>query len=342
MKSKVRCLFIAILALLILPGCKKNEFTVSFTMQKDVNSTCRMLYYASDSHKGWYIETAADIREGKGELKGITHNPTLVFLFKGSQPVSFFYAERGEKIIITGKGNDPAAWDIKGNKINERLTEWRSANTTKLSDTKSCNKAVASYVKGHTDDPVSALLLMLYYDRREDEKGFQKLFKSLTGDAAKPKWRDLVSRADIITDAEMPGKMPKTLILSTPNGRDTVKTIGKPMLIVFTKTTDNDHEGIIKSLLALSREWKDSASRIIIDYNIDTDSISRYRSVRFDSISGVIRAWAPLGFSDPYITSIGVSGFPSARVSDAKGKVLYFGDDVEEAVTKFKTQKKNN
>lgn len=342
MKSKVRCLFIAILLLLILPGCKKNEFTVTFSFQKDVNSTCRMLYYASDSHKGWYIETAADIREGKGELKGITHNPTLVFLFNGSKPTSFFYAERGDKIVITGKDKDPATWTITGNKINERLSTWRTANLSKLQDTKSCNKAVESYIKSNTDDPVSALLLMLYYDRRSDEKGFQKLLKMLTGDAAKPKWSELISRSDFLTGTPESSKMPNRLILSTSNGKDTVKTVGKPMLMIFTRTSDFHHDDMIKSLLALSREWKDSTARIIIDYNIDTDSISRYRSVKYDSISGVIRAWVPLGFSDPQMTSIGVSEIPSARVSDAKGKVIYFGDDIEEAITKFKKYQKKN
>ena len=341
MARLLRMMMTALTALVLLQGCGKNEFTVEFSLPANVTHAYRVLYYASDPKKGWYTETVADVRDGKGSLKGITRNPTLVFIFRDSgSPAAVFYAERGDRIKITGKGNDPATWEITGNGITERLSGWSRSHAGHMRDAKTLNKDVAGYVREHTDDAVSALLLMIYYDRRVDDKEFLSLFSLLKGDAADREWADMTGRADFLEGNPENVKMPAQLVLTVPGGHDTVASKGKPMLAVFTKTTAQRHERALEGLREIAREWKDSSQRIIVEINIEPDSMARYRTLRSDSLAGVIRAWLPLGFSDPAARWLGMSSVPSARVSDSSGKVRYQGDDMEKAFSEFRKLKK--
>lgn len=325
-----------LLALLMLTGCRKNEFELEFSLGADVTRPFRVIYYASDSRKGWFVETAVDVRDGKGNLKGITRNPTLLFfLGENGTPQAFLYAERGDKFTITGKKGNPTEWKIEGNGISERLSEWTIANKDKLRDSGPTNKAVASYVRQHPDDPVSALLLLVRYDRRANEKEFMKLFSSLKGKAAKPEWAALVSRADFLEGDPQNAKAPASLHLRTPDGIDTVMLTGRPVMLVFKHNDYNSNQEVLDMLLQATRDWPDSSQRIIADIDFETDSLSRYRGLRYDSISGAIRAWLPLGFSDPMVRSLRIPTLPYVRVSDAKGKVIYSGDDLEQAARKF-------
>lgn len=325
-----------LIALLTLTGCRKNEFDIEFSLGADVTRPYRVIYYASDARKGWFVETAVDVRDGKGKLKGITRNPTLLFfLGENGTPAAFLYAERGDNFKITGKTGNPAEWKIEGNGISERLSEWTQANKDKLRHNGTTDKAVAAYVREHPDDPVSALLLLVRYDRRANEKEFMKLFSSLKGKAAKPEWSALVSRADFLEGNPQNARAPKSLLLHTADGIDTVLLTGRPVMLVFKHNDYNSNREVLDILRQTARDWPDSSQRIIADIDFDTDSMARYRGVRYDSITGAIRAWLPLGFSDPIVRSLRVPSIPYARVSDAKGNIIYSGEDLQQAARKF-------
>ena len=211
------CLRASVLLMLIvlLGGCVKNEFTVGFSLAGSVDATFRMLYYASDPRKGWVVESVVSVQKGKAETKLVTRNPCLVYVSAtgAGSASTFFYARRGDNIEITGGGGDPLSWTITGNKINERLTEWRLANRKLLSARGedayvALNKAVAQYVAANSDDPVSTLMLLLYYDRGRDEEGFRKAWAKLSGDALDGEWRELVSRSDMLEDVPAAQPLP--------------------------------------------------------------------------------------------------------------------------------------
>lgn len=319
---------------MLLPGCMGNKFKVEFQLDDNEEGAYRMLYYASDSKKGWYVETVADIRNGKGELTGVTHNPTLVFIFRGSNmPAAVFYAERGDKIKITGAGKNPAKWHITGNAESERLSEWRSANADVYDE--EMNSAVAKYIKSHPDDGVSALILQLFFNRRISPEQFFQLLGILKGDALDPRWRELTANTDFLTGTPMKEAIAGNIPISTDHGPDTLRFKGKAALLFFTKTGTNDYESTLNEIRIASREKGDSNSRVIAEINIEPDSAARYRSLRRDSIRGVVRAWMPLGFSDPYAGALGLSAIPSVVVKEKNGKIIYSGTDIRHASTLF-------
>lgn len=331
---------LVIAAAAMLTGCVKNEFEVGFTLQEDVNSTYTLLYYASDSKKGWLIEQVVSVQKGVARLTGVTRNPTLVYVMAtGNKNVRVvFYAERGDKIKIEGKGSDPVGWQISGNKITGALSDWRLGHSKELgaADPAALNRAVAEYVKSHPDDPVSALLMLTVYDRRADEAGFVKTWSQLKGDAAEPEWRELASRTDM-AEADVAQGMPKRVVLNTvETGCDTITPGRVPVLMYFTRNNVERRKEGIKTIRRLSEETGDSSGRVIAEISFEPDSAARWYGVARDSLRNVVRGWMPLGVSDDQARQLGVARVPYVIVLDGKGKAVYRGDDLEAAAARFK------
>lgn len=302
-----------------------------------------MIFYASDSKQGWYTELVVMVQNGKAESTCITRNPTLIFLsHNGMSPQVAIYAERGDKITIEGNSAEPVDWKIGGNKINEQWSEWRAQNRAALSSGSpvEINKAVEQYVVKNNENPLSTLLLLLNYDRNEDPTGFQKLWKKLDGEALEQKWTDLVSRNDMIDGTPKFGDNVASMILRTAgSGCDTVSFKGRGALLLFR--SDSYDSTPLDSLRALTREFRDSSTRIIADIALLPDSASWRSGIASDSIRNVIRAWNPLGVTDSVISRLGVTQTPMWVVVGRRGEKLYIGTDPTKAATAFrKLQKK--
>lgn len=323
-----------------LSSCVKNEVKVSIELPKDVTDAYRLIYYASDSKKGWYTETVIPVQAGKGEVICYTRNPTIVFVMhSGNVPEAAFYAERGEKVKITGASGDPYNWKIGGNKINEGWSEWRLKNIDALMqrDSKKIDAAVAEFVGKNPDSPLSAIFLLIYYDRRNNESEFRKLWSKLKGDALNPEWIQLAGRSDL------PGGMPEErekvseIILHTAGtGADTIKFGKKPVLLYFWRLDDVDRDEAITAIRSLRKEVPDSAKNIISDISFEMDSIYWRNSLSRDSLQGVVRGWLPTGETDSVVNRLGVVRSPYVLVYDSKGREVYRGEDVSKASGLFK------
>lgn len=338
----------AVLMCLLQTACTGNEFDVEFKLPADVNDTYTLAYYASDPVKGWMMQTGATLRKGVAEVKCVTHSPTLVYITPvGARlPQAVFYAERGDNIKISGSGKDPMGWNITGNRLTDRLTEWRKGAAKALElrikdpakGIAAVNKSVADYVSRNPENPASTILLLTYYDRRADEDGFVRAWSRLKGDATDPKWSRLVSRADMFADPA-PLKLPKEFAVNTvATGCDTI-TFGRvPVLIYFSRNSLPTYKVDIDTLRKLSREFRDSDKRIIAEISFEPDSAVRRYPVRTDSLKGAVRGWMPLGLSDMTARELGVDRVPYAIVVATDGKVKYHGDNLEEAAATFRQQ----
>lgn len=329
----------------VLTGCVKNEFKVTFNVGADVNRTYTLVYYASDRTKGRLVESVVNLQKGNGEMPGMIVNPCLVYLFvSGAQsPQAVFYVERGDEIRVTGSGSDPVGWKISGNKITDALTGWRLSNKAAIEGARKAggaaavNSAVTAYVKAHPEDPVSTLLMLCYFDRRADEALFRRTWALLKGEAAEAKWKELTSRSDMLADVPMADKLPARIVLNTiATGCDTIETGRVPMIIYFAKNNVESYHSDIDTLRQLTREYRDSARRIIADISLEPDSLARWYTARGDSLHHAVRGWMPLGVSDSLAKAMGVSRVPYVIVAARGGAVLYRGDDMKTAAGKFR------
>lgn len=344
---KRRCILgiLGVMMTVLMSSCIKNQFTVEFSLDNDVSQTYRTLYYASDSKQGWIVEGALQVEKGAGSQVMPTRNPTIVYVFaSNSYPATFFYVERGDKIKIEGKSSNPADWTISGNKINEELSAWRLQNRDIFEKTLSgrnskaqeqLNRAVSKYAEANPANPVSAILLLEYYDRKDDEEGFRKAWNELKGEAAAGKWRELVSRNDML-DLPGNGDLPEQIVLNTvQTGCDTIQFGKVPVFLNFSKSNEKTYRESVSELRKLSDSAGDSASRVIANILLEPDSMQRWQNARRDSLKNVVEGWVPLGLSDPQINQLGVLRLPYIIVTDKKGKVVYRGDDVKKASETF-------
>ncbi len=336
------------LMLLTLASCVKNEFRVEFRLPAGVNESYTMLYYVSDSEKGWLYDQVAVVQQGKCQMKGVTRNPTLIYVFQGAQePGVVIYAERGDKIEITGDSSSPAAWTVSGNDINATLSTWRAENRTALSarDNKRVNDAVAKYVRANPDDPVSTILLEVYYDRSIDTAGFESLSKTLKGKAADVFWTELMSRSDLIGGFEPLKQTASPLILRTAgNGADTIGFSEQPALLYFSYNNYDARKDDVSKMKQLLKERTDSGKPQIVSVSLENDSSSWRYQARMDSLKGAVVAWMPLSFADPAAVSLGIEKAPCFIVIGKKGKILYRGTSMDDAARKLRATSgmKNN
>lgn len=330
-----------IILLLSLASCAKNEFDVQFDLPESVNATYRLMYYASDPHKGVLVEVPAPVSKGKFAVKCITRNPAVVYVFKDhNYPELAFYVERGDKITISGDSPEPPSWKVKGNKLSEKWSEWRQANRDALSSRSAdnINKAVAAYVKQNPADMLSLMLMLNHYDRRNDESGFLALWNSLDPSVTEPDLLNLSPRTDIIIS---PNDEQKTLhdfaVNTFPDDVDSIIPAKKrASFLYFRYSSDEDRPVIVQAIKNMVKSSGDSASRLVADISLDTDSMVWIRSVETDSLKNVVKGRLPLGFASPLALSIGLERTPFFIVADSTGRQIYRGENVDKAVEAFK------
>ncbi len=352
----------ALLALtVLLSGCLKNEFKIVISLPGDVNSTYRVSYYGSSKKEGLAVEAAIAVAGGKGEMKGFTRNPTVVSLYSGPSalPACVIYAERGDEIKLTGKDSDPLGWEVKGNKIDSKLTEWRLANRKILesavsqsagdteSSRRALNAAIGKFVEENKESVASLILLGIYYDASIDAGGFKKYLGMLDKSGVLEDYPELIVRQDMLTMTEIvdaaDGKKFNDLVVKSQwRNIDTLRlrTGKKPMLIYFWQRMDPTRDADIDSLRSVIKWRGDSASMPVADICLDTDSTGWVNAMRNDSLKNILRAWAPRGIADPDLMEIGVAGSPWWIVTGADGKLVYAGGDGKTALLKFRRQKK--
>lgn len=332
--------YIFLIVLLLLMSCGKNEFTLRFDVDASVTDNYDVTYYATDVKGGITVQAVASVREGKCLLTGITKRPTLAFL--NSRMADYplvIYAQRGDKVDIGGEGNNPLQWVVKGNKINEKLSEWRSENIGKLQshDPDSVNFAIKKFVEENPEEPSSTILLLCYYDRGLDEQGYVELMTSLKGDAKKDEWLKIVARADqMVYHHSYPAKLESLVMRSVKEGADTLKiNNADPVFLIFWQSSDNDRKNTVDSLKWLEKSYPDS-TLLIADVCLDADSLGWRNAMRKDSLELIKRLWAPTVFTDPAVTKFKVKALPYYIVFDKEGNQVYRGKNLPDAMKTYR------
>lgn len=344
--------------LCILSGCGKSQFKISFQFPQEYQGNYLLTYYAWDSKKGFWVETTVAVQEGKAETEAFTSRPTLIYVTDASSSSNSIaiYAEKGDEIVISGDNPDMLTWSVKGNRLSERWSSWRNANAGALREGRlggdssegKKEKAIATYVKDNPADKLSMFMLLTDYDRHADPEGFLRLWNSLDDDLKTPKATEVAGCPDLLGVAfqvdpkgnlamAREKKLPQIVLRSKGNGVDTLRfTKSKASLMYFYTNTVASRRAAADSVKALAKEYPDSATRIIADISLESDSIAWTGNIRGDSITKVIRGWMPKGVADRDMIRMGVARAPWLIVADKKGTPVYSGDDIAEALKAFR------
>ena len=333
--------YIFLFSLAILTACGKNEFNLEFDLATDVTDNYNVTYYATDYEGGATVQAVASVREGKCELKGVTRKPTLVYITtrKSILPL-VVYAEKGNKIKISGESKEPLDWRVEGNVINDSLSDWRLQNREIWNEClpDSVNNAVEKYVELNDDNAVSTILMLCYFDRKENERKYNELMGSLEGEAKNPEWLKIIGRSDQVNHIySFPARLESMIMKSINKGGDTLYLDKKnPIFMIFWETGSSDRKNIIDSIKVLEKEFPDS-SRIIADVCLDVDSVAWKNAMRKDSLfKDMKRFWAPTGVTDRTIMKMKVDAVPYFIVFDKEGVQSYRGKEISDAMTEYR------
>ncbi|MDE6018726.1 MAG: hypothetical protein K2G85_07935 [Muribaculaceae bacterium] len=337
--------------LMMLIGCGRNEFKIDFEFPKDHIGNYLITYYAWNSHEGRWMEQTASIQEGTASVGCVTHLPTLVYINDASSSNTMtIYAERGDKIKISGEGMDMKEWTVKGNGISERWSVWRKDAYSKKNDKKAFETSIKEYVEKNSSDPLSAILLLTEWDRRANPEGFVKLWNSIDKSVKTQQLIEMCGAPDLlglVFSTQADGKLSyskdsrlKSIILRTfDNGIDTLKfNKAKGSLLYFFSDSNSSGSEIADSLRKLTKQYPDSAKRIICDIYVDSDSMKWASAINRDSLKGVVRAWNPYGIAEERMAKLGVVRLPWYIVKDKTGMETYAGDDIKMAVSSFRRE----
>ncbi len=301
--------------MIMVAGCSSPKFNIEFQLPTSINSTYPLTYYASSPKQGKWISSAIVVQQGKGKMTFPVSDPAVVTLTAAGSTL-YFYVERGDKVMVKGDSADPSSWVFSGNSINEDWSKWRKENSSQIAggNAEKINSAVDKFVKKNPSNPLSALLLLYEYDRRINNEGFLKLWKSLKGEAAKEKWITISGRSDLYTNIPLEPvnvKRKHSIPLhSLVNGTDTIVTGKVPVVLMVWRNGDREREEFIDSLRALRKAHPDSASFIIADICFDPDSINWAAPLGRDSLEHIIRAWNPVAEADSVMRSLGIERTP--------------------------------
>ena len=333
--------YIFLIPLLFLLSCGKSEFKLEFDLDKEITANYNVTYYAADTRGGITVQAVASVRKGECELTGITHKPSLAYITMRTSPVPLVvFLDKGTVIKISGEEEPPLTWNVEGGKINEQLNAWRLEHKDFLmnNDTDSINMAVRNYVEENPENPISLILMLSYFNRSVDEKGYNELMKNLNGEARETDWLTIAARSDQLYHSYFyPAKLQSMIMRGSEYGVDTLLTDGKnPVFISFWQTGYNDKKILIDSLKTLEKELPDSV-KILADICLDVDSLGWKNAIRRDSLEDVKRFWTPLGINDPTIQKFKVVSLPYFIVFNREGKQDYRGTSLEEAMKTYRT-----
>lgn len=357
----------ALLLLLMAGGCVKNEFTLEFRLPENVNYTYSLFYYGSDRGGGVTVDAAVAVSAGKGALQGITRYPTVVYIYYGSKdiPACIVYAERGDKIVLEGKSENPEDWNVTGNKVNGAISEFRRENAGLIGEAskssegakpaihRRLNAAVKRYVEAHKDNVASLIILTTYYDASVDSEGFLRLLNLLQKNGVPEDGStimNVISRQDMLTSTRIApasklegGDRVKDMVVkSYERNLDTLRASSgkKPLLIYLWRRDDAERQADIDSLKRLVKWRGDSAAMPIADICLDSDSASWTYALKGDTLRQVLHAWMPRGAADEALMRLGVAGSPWWVVIGPDGRLILSGADREEAFKSFRNLKK--
>lgn len=328
---------------LFLSGCggKSNEFSVEGTLN---NLGGRPLYAVYCLENGMVIDT---LRPQNGFISFKNSSSALIpvqLYYFDKTPFIQIYVQDGDRIELSGDGQDPFGLKVKGSSLNKELFKfnqenkdllqaWRAERNASASGvrtrryeqlSKELQSVVAAYVGKHDDSPVSAILLNDYLLGEADEARCDSLIALLDPGvmehgAGLPlmQYRDF--KAELKNDTVLP-------YLSLVTAADTARLIdvreAKATLLCFW-AAETAGTRVYEKFLEETAARCDTTVQVI-DISLDRDSAVWKRAVAADSTRWT-RLWAKGGYLYPGVKRLHIHRLPYLLVADSAGRVVARG-----------------
>lgn len=334
MKTNCRLITHFILGLLILGvgACGySDKFKVKGTISDGSSINLRFVYYTDNS-----VRTALTAStDGKFSFEGVAANPAVVEVYDNDyRLLSRFFAQNGDDIELRIDRKNPYRGKAAGNKLSNELTAFYNEKADILTgtDSRHRNEAIAEYVGAHPESPVAQLILIAEFDASDDEAALMcdSLMNSLTTDARVLNiGEQFASMTNRIT-AGM-SRMPVTDITYKTKGNNTGTFVAQDNRLSLISISDGTHgrDSVLEALRKLAGHEK-KGRFMILDLNVDPDTIVWIRAVRRDSASWE-QGWVAGSIAGQALDRLGIPTVPYFILVDSSGSQMWRGQSVSQS-----------
>lgn len=330
---------------LLLSGCggKDNEFVIEGTIN---NLGGRPLYAVYSLDHGIVVDT---LRPQNGFITLKNSSSALIpiqFYYFDKTPFTRIYVQDGDRIELSGDGQDPFGLKVKGSSLNkdlfkfnqehkELLQTWLSERNTSASGWRTrryeqlndeLRGVVATYVGKHKDSPVSVILLDSYLIGEADESYCDSLIQLLDQSLLSEPWAITLAeyRRDKIeqqSDTVLPRFTLHTLA-------DTIEVLSpdksKATVLCFwaaeTFGTDK-YNGFLQEIT----DRYDTLGLQVVSISLDRDSAVWRHRVESDSTIRWEQRWLKNGYLHSGVKRLHIHSLPHLLVADSTGRVVARG-----------------
>lgn len=334
MKASVRTIYnitYIFLIMLAATACgKRDHFTIECRTSPDLQ---RMIMFTYSDHKG-VQQQIQPLTDGKAVMKGSCATLTLVSVgLADGTPIADCIVENGDRVKVSFKLDAEGSGSfsdisIKGSKPSSRLLEFEEENDSviTLGYGEELNRVVTDYVTANPDDPVSTVLLLRYFDARDNEMSADSLMMRL---APKARPATLLQNYGAITSGQLATEAGERIyafsvftatdsfMMLRPNDR-------RQTLFAFT-SQGRERRKQVDSLRHL-QGISDSLRLRVVEISLAGDSAKWRREIAGDSAKW-LQAWVPGNVSAPSLRRLAVPRQPFYILIDSTGNQLYRGSD---------------
>lgn len=320
---------ILILLAAMLASCSSDSFKIDGMLANHVGTAIRIVFMTDSG----MVDELADVdKKGKFSFQGRSSQPTLVSLFnQRGDPLINVVAVNGDYIKISGDASKALGVKAKGNRLNEDWQLFRDEHEGFYTDPNHSrlNAAIEKYVREHSTDMLSTVLLLADYGDHSDREKVSQLLKGINVEA-RPEALTRLFPGDPLNSKKV--NLPRLMSLTLwkhNGGFEEVKLTGGMTLLSLWGHPQKDRAALAAKLQAL-RDKAEGNIRVI-DILAESDTMRWHQTIAAEAGP---HYWAPGGPLEQGIQLLGVTSLPWYAVADSTGLIVYSGPSLDSAMKK--------
>lgn len=327
-----RCILVALTALCLMAcGCshKNKPARISGTIQGKPTMNVRYTYLTNAGLQQGV--TAA--RDGVFNFAVTLENPAVIEIYDNDYHLlGRLLTDKNEEAECSLDPTNPYKSTFKG-KLSEIQERWQAVNNENAeafdsADTKKACDIIEKYIRAHTDDMVSTLLLVYTYDSARYPDTAADLLELIQPEA-RPAWLTeafAFSLGNATFEKDTQPVMPITYIRKGGHLTCFRPDSAHYSLIAFTDNSTRKRDSIVPAL----RRSAALRGVQVLELSLDADTVTWSNSVRTDSATWR-QGWVAGSIGAPAVSHLHVSTIPYFIVADSAGTQLYRGVSLDEA-----------
>lgn len=319
MRNLLHIVIAAAISLLAGACGHSDSFVVKGSLSNGASMNLRIIYY-TDSKVFTGVTAATD---GGFAFEGTAPSDALVEIYDNEyRLLGRVVARNGDDIEIVADPTGKTPFSAKGNPSTELWSKFIADNHGTAATAR--NKAVESFVKGHRDNPLSALLVMTEFDARGEAASLADSLMTIISPEARQ--NDITAGFNAILNRvnSATSHAPVAAIPYMVSGNRTELFRPRKARVSLIGISDGQTSDSVRNLFReLSGSGKDNRPALL-DLSADPDTTAWSRQLRADSVKWTA-GWVAGSISGTALNRLGIPTLPFFIVTDSAGSQLWRG-----------------